>query len=306
MALPVVLGGNQRPWHIWSFVDMGNRHVLIRQEFFSMLPNMDSFMIIARQAVLELLATENFFVISDIDVHINGDDMSLCCQLLDYAEAIQITEHLTPADLYFLSDISRPVLRVDYRAPPRECADEGIYLPYSRHLTTSIYWRIILQVVHVPLPITTDPLITFPITLVSGTRSYLHTTMTIRMSCVYEEFLGALPPVFDQLDRHPWKNQKTMLDHGKQFHTSALRFFLCPEVFSEDDFHVLSAIQAGLCSKVEYMLHELVWSDWFKEVPISRIPDQATQYGILITPGDNTHWSAFNSDNRFVRTLEDA
>jgi hypothetical protein len=123
--------------------------------------------------------------------------------------------------------------------------------------------------------------------------------LTIRVNCGYEEFLGALVPVFDQAARQPWNFQKDLLVHGKPFYRSTLRRFLCPGALGPGDFQALCAIHAGPDSNLDDVLHELIWYDWFKDLPISQILSQGVPYVIVITPGNLLPWTLSGDGHKY-------
>jgi hypothetical protein len=82
-----------------------------------------------------------------------------------------------------------------------------------------------------------------------------------------------------------------------------MRIFMCPAQLSPEDCQVLSAIYAGPDSTMELVLHELIWNDWFKDVPILDILPPEGLQGLLITPNRCPPWRS--SRSRYGRHLYD-
>jgi hypothetical protein len=53
------------------------------------------------------------------------------------------------------------------------------------------------------------------------------------------------------------------------------------------------------------VLHELIWYDWFKDIPISSILNQHVQYGIVITSDNLAPWIMFHSGRIYVEKLRE-
>jgi hypothetical protein len=56
---------------------------------------------------------------------------------------------------------------------------------------------------------------------------------------------------------------------------------------------------------MQHVLHELIWDDWFKDIPIASILDQRVQYGILITPGNLSPWIMFHGGSKYEKKLSE-
>jgi hypothetical protein len=139
-ALVVMTFGRDPPWDIWNFIDLSDHHAMIRQESTYLSLSLEFFVKTSRAAVLDEYRA----------FHLDVDEYGpICCQLLDYADALRITEGMHPNDLLLLLDESRHVMRIDARDAPTVNTDEDVYWPYSRNKTTCFYWRLILHIVYI-------------------------------------------------------------------------------------------------------------------------------------------------------------
>jgi hypothetical protein len=72
---------------------------------------------------------------------------------------------------------------------------------------------------------------------------------------------------------------------------------------NQKDINVLSAIYAGPNANLNYVLHELIWHDWFSDTPISQLLPGDDSYGFLIVPGETPPWIRHYSGINYRRDL---
>jgi hypothetical protein len=233
------MADDERPWKVRSFIAVNNYHVIVEQSRAE-----QSYYDTTLLAHLVYESTRAVYAeYEGLEYEIDSS-IPLCCQLLEYSETLQITGRTDPDGLQFLISPSRHIHRIDRFNIPYDLLGDTPILPYTRNMTVSFYWRIIIPTVTIYNIIEGKELISFPVILLSGFGFVMDVSHIVRRCCDYGKFLGSLVPVFDESECQPWVFQKGLLVDGRSFHRSTLRFFIAPATLQLADLRCLCAIHA--------------------------------------------------------------
>jgi hypothetical protein len=205
----------------------------------------------------------------------------------------------------FLWDIAHPIFRVYPDVDMKIMLGGDILSPYNEYRTIHLYWCLFAPIVRLRQLDHFKATIDISITILSGAGHCFHTNVTVNEDCKYGEFAAILSVQYIRTERPPWFSQGCSLRIGTVPSPSNGRLYLCPATFNENDYDMLCAIHAGPDSSVSNVLRELIWGDWFSELPITQIFPGGQCYKLLIAPsGGGPSMQAF-AGIRYLAKLDE-
>jgi len=143
-----------------------------------------------------------------------------------------------------------------------------------------------------------------PVHLANGTGLTVSPSVRVFRACSHGELLGALGALFGQVHRSPWAELALELDEDLvRFYRDAFKVHLCSALLAQGQLDNIGAIVADCDTNVGQVLHELVWYDWFYDMPLSHVLDECMKYGILIVPSGQGVWHMNEAEPGFQMVM---
>jgi hypothetical protein len=283
-----------RGWSVVHYVDLGHGHDIVEKHGLREPCSIDNVMVDFFQTLS---------VIQEASYPGMHPHTPLFCQLLRASEASQIAKDTRPSSLEFLGNPSRGVFRMDRIVQiclPRDIT--RTVAPYFRDHTIFMYWRWVVPVFGV-VPVVA-PVMPLQVTLLtSGNDSYTE-ILSVSHGCTYKDFLVQLESTFTRGEAIPWSNFGDLIGGTPhQYWRGVFRLYLLPLAFKHDHLAILATIAVGDAIRINQVLHELMWHDWFKDTPISDILQGDTPYGLLVMPYHEGAWASYAARDRFYDLL---
>jgi hypothetical protein len=246
---------------VLNILNIRNMHAIIRSEPV-MLPIRINVLMMNYRRWLMPIYTEAYPLI-DITIPVKG-------QLLDYAEAVQVTEDTDVYGIPFLGDMKCSVMRVSFMNDSFITGDEdGVLAPYVRDGTLCLCWRLILPLVIIYPLREGDIVRDIPVHIVNGTGLAVSSSVRVFRACGYGELLSALGAFFSQVGLSPWAELALELDEDlKRFYRDAFKIYLCPASLRQEQLDAVGAIIADNDTGVGHVFHEFIGYDWFEDRPL--------------------------------------